>query len=398
MQFGKRLWQRFGFLTRPAFPHRKFTVGSYQINYPGRMTSLWHHMMSDGNGAKNFVGYWALGTSGLVFGLVVLGGLTRLTESGLSMVDWKLIHFKAPSTESQWQAYFEKYQQFPEYQLNNRGMTLEEFKRIYWMEHAHRVYGRCLGLTIILPSVIFAIKGLANKRTSKVLFGLCGLVGFQGLLGWYMVKSGLKQEILENKEPARVSQYRLAAHLGSAFALYLGLVNTGLRIILPASNTPLLAGTPLRKMKFLATGMTHLVLTTALAGAFVAGLDAGMIYNTFPKMGNNYIPDDFWDKKLGWRNIFDNPACAQFIHRCLAYSSVAWASGLWVYSRKVSLPRNIRLLSNVLFVTIWAQGSLGLLTLLYCVPIPLASAHQAGSLVVLTSSAVLLKSIKNTVT
>lgn len=131
-----------------------------------------------------------------------------------------------------------------------------------------------------------------------------------------MVKSGLKQEILENKEPARVSQYRLAAHLGSAFALYLGLLNTGLRILLPpAKGAPM--GLQLRKLKFLATGATHLILTTAIAGAFVAGLDAGMIYNTFPKMGNTFIPSDIWVEKYGWRNPFENPTTAQFMHRCL---------------------------------------------------------------------------------
>lgn len=211
-----------------------------------------------------------------------------------------------------------------------------------------------------------------------------------------MVKSGLKPEIVENKEPARVSQYRLAAHLGSAFALYLGLLNTGLHILAPHGKQVLAAGTPLRRMKLLATGATHLILTTALAGAFVAGLDAGMIYNTFPKMGNSWVPDDFWEARLGWRNPFENPAAAQFIHRTLAYSSLAWASGLWVYSRRMALPRNLRLLSNLLMGVTWAQGSLGLLTLLYSVPIPLASAHQAGSLVALTSSSLLLHAVKHT--
>lgn len=208
-----------------------------------------------------------------------------------------------------------------------------------------------------------------------------------------MVKSGLKQEIVENGEPARVSQYRLAAHLGSAFALYLGLLNTGIRIISPAT-VKLAAGSPVRKVKFLATGMTHLILSTALAGAFVAGLDAGMIYNTFPTMGNNFVPDDFWLKRFGWKNPFENPATAQFIHRCLAYSSVAWATGLWIYTRRTPVPLHIKRLTNVLFGVVWAQGILGLLTLLYCVPIPLASAHQGGSLVALTSSAVLLQAAR----
>lgn len=205
-----------------------------------------------------------------------------------------------------------------------------------------------------------------------------------------MVKSGLRQEIAEKGEPARVSQYRLAAHLGSAFALYLGLLNTGMRVLMPAVER-LPAGSPARRMKLLATGMTHLLLSTALAGAFVAGLDAGMIYNSFPNMGTGFVPDDIWLSSLGLRNLTENPTCVQFIHRCLAYSSVAWGTGLWVYSRRTpALPPRLRMLANVLFGVVWAQGSLGLLTLLYCVPIPLASAHQAGSLVALTSSSVLL--------
>lgn len=143
------------------------------------LSGLRKSLMADGNGAKRIVGHWMIGTSGAVFGIVVLGGLTRLTESGLSMVDWNLIHFRQPQNEAEWQAYFDKYQQFPEYQLNNRGMTLEEFKRIYWMEHAHRVYGRLLGLGIIVPSVFFIAKKWTSPGIRNVLIGCCGLVGFQ---------------------------------------------------------------------------------------------------------------------------------------------------------------------------------------------------------------------------
>lgn len=140
---------------------------------------VWKNMMQEGNGARRIVGHWLVGTSGLVFGMVVLGGLTRLTESGLSMVDWSLVHFRAPSTPEAWQTYFEKYQQFPEYQLNNRGMTLDEFKRIYWMEHAHRVYGRLIGLFVILPATFFVAKKWVSPGMRRVLMGCCGLVGFQ---------------------------------------------------------------------------------------------------------------------------------------------------------------------------------------------------------------------------
>ena len=191
-------------------------------------------------GSRRIVGYWLAGTSGLVFGIVVLGGLTRLTESGLSMVDWSLIHFRAPRGDGEWQAYFEKYQQFPEYQLNNRDMTLAEFKRIYWMEHAHRVYGRLLGLFVVLPATVFLAKRWTTPGMRKILLGSMGLVVFQGLLGWYMVKSGLKQEIVERGEQARVSPYRLAAHLGSAFVLYLLSLGAGIKILAKGSRLRLI--------------------------------------------------------------------------------------------------------------------------------------------------------------
>lgn len=273
-------------------------------------------------------------------------------------------------------------------------MELEDFKRIYWMEHAHRVYGRLLGLAIIVPSAVFALRGWVSPKWRRTLFGICGLVGFQGLLGWHMVRSGLSTDIVEKQQAARVSQYRLAAHLTSAFVLYLTLLRSGLKILYPPN--PSIAAIPrMRQLKFLATGLTHLLVTTAVAGAFVAGLDAGMIYNTFPNMGASFVPSDIWDARLGWKNPFENPTTAQFVHRCLAYGSVGWATTFWIYSRKMLLPPHLRLASNVIMAAVWAQGSLGLLTLLYCVPVSLASAHQAGSLVVLTACTYMLNFVKN---
>lgn len=139
------------------------------------------YINAKGNGARKVVGHWLVASSGLVFGIVVLGGLTRLTESGLSMVDWHLIHFRAPSSIEEWQAYFEKYKEFPEYKLQNQGMTLEEFKRIYWFEHAHRVYGRLLGLFVTLPALFFIARKWASPKMCKLLFGCTALVGFQVL-------------------------------------------------------------------------------------------------------------------------------------------------------------------------------------------------------------------------
>lgn len=220
-----------------------------------------------------------------------------------------------------------------------------------------------------------------------------------------MVKSGLKSEIVDNGEVPRVSAYRLAAHLGSAFALYGLLTNTAINILSPNQASSVLAplkGNPLllqsiKKFKSKAHGLAALTFFTALSGAFVAGLDAGLIYNEFPTMGGDFkfIPSDIWDERLGLRNPFENPTCAQFNHRILAISTITGISVLWYKSRKLPmLPKSIRMLSNALMIAAWTQGSLGVLTLLNHVPIPLASAHQAGSVTLLTFALWLVNRMK----
>lgn len=217
-----------------------------------------------------------------------------------------------------------------------------------------------------------------------------------------MVKSGLKAEIVENKEVPRVSAYRLAAHLGSAFVLYGLLTNTAINILSPNQQLKVLNSLNesslkmIKKFKSKAHGLAALTFFTALSGAFVAGLDAGMIYNEFPTMGGGIIPSDIWDKKLGLLNPFENPTCAQFTHRILAISSITGISALWLQSRKMTkiLPKPIILLSNALMITAWGQGTLGVLTLLNGVPIALASSHQAGSVSVLTFALWLVNRLK----
>ena len=220
-----------------------------------------------------------------------------------------------------------------------------------------------------------------------------------------MVKSGLKDEIVDKGEIPRVSAYRLATHLSFAFLLYGLLTNTAINILSPKIDVESIkkaTGSPIqlmKKFKSKAHGLAALTFLTALSGAFVAGLDAGVIYNEFPTMGGdlNFIPSDIWNKKLGWRNIFENPTTAQFNHRILAMSTVLGISGLWLKSRKIiNLPRSLKLLSNALMITAWMQGSLGVLTLLNGVPIPLASAHQAGSVTLLTFALWLVNRLKYT--
>lgn len=215
-----------------------------------------------------------------------------------------------------------------------------------------------------------------------------------------MVKSGLKKEIVENGEPARVSPYRLAAHLASAFLLYLVTLGAGIRIL--GDKSPLLLqGASSQKLLNRIKGSTHavagLAFATVMTGAFVAGLDAGMIYNSFPLMGDRIVPSDIWNRSLSWRNLTENPTTVQFIHRCMAISTVSAITGIWIASRRLQLPPTVRNAFNLILVTAWSQGTLGVLTLLYMVPIPLASAHQAGSLALLSSLIWLINTLKRTV-
>ncbi|XP_056465248.1 cytochrome c oxidase assembly protein COX15 homolog [Gadus chalcogrammus] len=335
------------------------------------------------NAASNrIVGRWLLGCSGLVVGAVVLGGVTRLTESGLSMVDWHLVReMRPPRTPEEWEAEFAKYQQFPEFKIMNHNMTLPEFKFIFYMEWGHRMWGRLVGLAYILPTVYFWKKGYFTRSLKGRVVGLCGFVFFQGLLGWYMVKSGLEEKP-ESHDVPRVSQYRLSAHLGSALLLYCASLWTGLQLVLPVNK---LADTArLTQLRRFAKGTGGLVFLTALSGAFVAGLDAGLVYNSFPKMGERWIPDDLLAFSPTLRNLFENPTTVQFDHRILAVSSLTAITGLYAYSRRVALPRRARVAISLLTAMAYSQVALGIGTLLLYVPTPLAATHQSGSVVLLS--------------
>uniref|UniRef100_A0A3Q4B7U0 Uncharacterized protein n=1 Tax=Mola mola TaxID=94237 RepID=A0A3Q4B7U0_MOLML len=335
------------------------------------------------NAATNrIVGRWLLGCSGLVVGAVVLGGVTRLTESGLSMVDWHLVReMKPPQSQAEWEAEFSKYQQFPEFKIMNRDMTLPEFKFIFYMEWGHRMWGRLVGLAYILPTIYFWKKGYFNRSMKGKVLGLCGFVFFQGLLGWYMVKSGLEEKP-ESYDVPRVSQYRLSAHLGSALLLYCASLWTGLTLLLPAHK--LRETQNLLQLRRFAKGTGGLVFLTALSGAFVAGLDAGLVYNSFPKMGERWIPDDLLAFSPTLKNFFENPTTVQFDHRILAMSSLAAITGLYMFSRRMLLPRRAKIAINLLTAMAYTQVVLGISTLLLYVPTPLAATHQSGSVALLS--------------
>jgi len=334
--------------------------------------------------SQKIVGSWMIGCAGMCFGAVILGGVTRLTESGLSMVDWKLIKdMKPPTSEKEWQEEFERYKQYPEfkYMSSQHEMTLSDFKFIFYMEWGHRMWGRATGMVFILPALFFLKKGWISKALKPRLAIFTGLLGFQGFLGWYMVKSGLVEQPKSTDIP-RVSQYRLAAHLGSAFILYTLFLWQGLNHLLTPKELPNLKS--ITKLRGMAHGLMTAVFVTALSGAFVAGLDAGLTYNSYPMMADKWIPDDLLALTPKWTNIFENPTTVQFNHRHLAESTVLLIAGFWYVSRKAPLHPRARLAVNLLLGMAFVQASLGITTLLTYVPTPLAATHQSGSLVLLS--------------
>ncbi|XP_013409546.1 cytochrome c oxidase assembly protein COX15 homolog [Lingula anatina] len=345
--------------------------------------------------ARKAVGWWLFGCAGMCFGAVALGGVTRLTESGLSMVDWKLFGRPPPRSSAEWEEEFNKYKAFPEYQYHvaEKGeMSLGEFKFIWLMEYTHRMWGRTIGVVFLLPAIFFWSKGWITKPMKPRIGIYGGLLLFQGLLGWYMVKSGLKEKKDPNWIP-RVSQYRLASHLGSAFILYsLFLWGSLSHLLTPQMVSGAIPG--LRKLQGLAHANLALIFLTAMSGAFVAGLDAGLVYNSWPKMADKWIPDDILAQSPKWKNIFENATTVQFNHRHLGELTATSITLFWLMSRKVPLPPRARLAMNALFGMAMIQVSLGITTLLTYVPTHLAATHQSGSLVLLSIGIWLMQELK----
>ena len=287
---------------------------------------------------------------------------------------------------------------------------MSEFKKIYYMEWTHRLWGRFVGVSFVLPAVYFIARRKVSKSMALRIAGIGGLIGFQGMLGWWMVKSGLKDDLFAPGSHPRVSQYRLVAHLGTAFLCYSAMLWNGLQILrerkllgnLEAAQTILarLRNPRLRTFQTFIGALATLVFVTAMSGGFVAGLDAGLIYNDFPWMGANLIPpkeellSDFYSQKadgrdLWWRNALENPSLAQLDHRVLATATFSAIVALFAYSRFSSKAKNLipiasrKAMHGVLgFACL--QVALGISTLIYLVPLPLASAHQAGSLALLS--------------
>ncbi len=328
---------------------------------------------------------WLLAGCSLIYTMVVIGGITRLTHSGLSMVEWNMIVGSFPPiSEVDWQIPFEKYKQSPEYQLINNQFTLEEFKSIYWWEYIHRLLGRTIGVVFLIPFFYFLLKNKFDRYLLKKMFVLLALGALQGVLGWFMVKSGLQ------KEP-HVSHYRLAAHLISAFTVFGFTFWYALDLLYP--NT-IKENKITKKVKRLAIMAFVLTVLQIIYGAFVAGLKAGLFYNTFPRMGFSYFPDTIISFDPFLRNFVENPAGVQFIHRYIAYAVVIAIVFLWDKTRQMTLTLLQRKASNFMLGVVAVQFLLGIITLIYAVPITMGVLHQTGAFVLFASILFFMHSLR----
>ncbi|WP_363224366.1 COX15/CtaA family protein [Sneathiella sp.] len=326
-----------------------------------------------GDGRKLVVGWLAL-VAVLVFAMIVLGGVTRLTNSGLSMTDWKPITgWLPPLSGEAWMAEFERYKAFPEYQKINKGMSLAEFQGIYAFEYAHRVLGRIIGIAFFVPFVLLLLLKKIPRQMAPRLALLFLLGAAQGGMGWFMVKSGL----VDNPD---VSHYRLTAHLALASLIFAALLWTIFDLLrLPYKGHPEAHGAVRRA----AWVLLALIALQILIGGFVAGLNAGFIYTDWPMMGGTFLPADMFDLVPLYHNFLENPSTVQFVHRMVGYAIAGVSIWLYLISRGRDLGAGARAGIAALVSMVFVQVFLGIVTLLYVVPVPLGAAHQAGGMLVL---------------
>ncbi|SMX44942.1 heme A synthase [Maliponia aquimaris] len=324
-------------------------------------------------GARGAVRLWLMVLFVLVMVMIAVGGLTRLTDSGLSITEWRPITGALPPMSAEaWAVEFDKYRQIPEYQLQNKGMSLEEFQVIYWWEWGHRQLGRVIGLVWALGFFGFlATRRMPPGWTGRLL-GLGALGGLQGAIGWWMVSSGLGGEMLD------VASYRLATHLGLAFVI-LGLIAWYIyhlsfeeRVLMQARRS----AEP--RLFSITTGLLHFSFLQILLGALVAGIDAGRSYNDWPLMGGEIFPSGALDIEPLWRNFFENPGLVQFMHRVAGYLLLAFAIVVWMRSRR-SANGDTRFRYNLVLAVLLLQVVLGIVTVVYFAPWQLAIVHQLGA-------------------
>lgn len=318
------------------------------------------------------VAAWLFACCALVYAMVVVGGVTRLTHSGLSIVEWQpIIGAVPPLSEAQWMKTFGEYQLTPEYQKVNQGMSLAAFKSIFWWEYFHRLLGRTIGFVFLLPLLWFWRRGYIDRPLVLKLAGIFLLGGLQGAMGWYMVKSGLVDD-------PRVSQYRLTAHLALALAIYAAMLWTALDLLYRGAKV---RQPQLRRFSWIVTAMVAYMVVT---GGLVAGTHAGLAYNTFPLMNGHWVPPEIFMLDPWPLNFFNNLATVQFDHRLGAWLLALLVPWLWLKARRATLTPRARLMLNLLAGMLALQITLGISTLLLVVPVPLAAAHQAGAVLLLT--------------
>ena len=357
-----------------------------------------------GRARPRAVAAWLFACCALGFAMIVVGGVSRLTHSGLSITEWQpIVGTLPPLSEADWQAAFAKYQATPEYKLVNHGMSLDEFKGIFWWEYAHRLLGRMIGIVFLVPFLWFALRGAIPKGYGGRLAAIFVLGGLQGAMGWYMVKSGLVDD-------PRVSQFRLTAHLLLAFVILGAMqwvamcllyphargetslaapkgeqfaLGAALRANVPIAARDAVADAAARSVRRFAIVVVALVLLMIATGGFVAGIRAGFAYNTFPLMNGHVVPPETMLLSPWWKNFFYNMATVQLDHRIGAYLLAIAVPALWWRVRRSpgASPR-ARTGANLLLAMLCVQIALGIVTLVNVVPLPLAALHQAGAVLV----------------
>ena len=317
---------------------------------------------------------WLGGCCLLVFAMVVVGGVTRLTHSGLSITEWRpIVGTLPPLDASDWNDAFSRYQATPEFRDVNAAMTLAEFKRIFWWEYGHRLLGRAIGVAFLAPYLWFLARRRIPRGYAWPLAAIFVLGGLQGGVGWLMVRSGLVDD-------PRVSPFGLTAHLGLAFAIFGAMLWTALSLAFPGRAERPAHGT--RAIRRLARATTALIFVMVLSGGFVAGIRAGFAYNTFPLMQGRVVPAEILMLDPWWRNFFWNIATVQFDHRLIAWLLALTVPLLWWRLRRASAPRRAKALGTALLAMLAVQVTLGIATLINVVPLSLAALHQAGAVAV----------------
>jgi heme a synthase len=320
--------------------------------------------------SRKAVGVWLLAIALIILAMVTIGGLTRITGSGLSITEWDPIMGAIPPlNDAQWTEAFAKYQKIPQYVLENRGMSLEGFQGIFWWEWTHRFLGRLLGVAFFLPFLWFAWKGAIRKSDWPRMMLLFVLGGLQGFIGWWMVQSGLETRV-------SVSQYRLAIHLGAALLLLIAILWIALEYLRDRKGSP----NPARY----AFGFVALVYAQMLLGALVAGLHAGLIYNTWPDMDGHVFPEHPFFSAPWWINFFENPGLAQFDHRIGAYIVAGFA--VWVFAHGVRLSGAAKKSAKLVATITAVQIGLGIFTLMLQAPEGLAALHQVTAAALLCAA------------